>query len=382
MQMSEYLLTPGPVPTSRDVSLAEARDMIGHRGAGFSEIFLSIQAKLSKLLRSGGRTVIFPSSGTGALESLAVNFTGPDTKVISVSCGVFGDRFREITALTGAGMIEVNVEPGRGVSPEIVAEAVASRPDASVLLLTQNETSTGVMNPIGEITAALPRDGRPLVLVDGVSAVGAMPCYPEEWGVDGLATASQKGLLTPPGLGLVWLSDRAWRAAEGRRCASYYFDLVRQRKYLRKDAPENPYTPPVSLYFALDRALDEITADGWFKARARAAEALVAGAEALGFAPFVGDRKFRSPGVTALTLPGGDISAVIKSLGAVGLHPAGGQDELKGRIIRIAHYHDVGWPEISLILGGLYAAAGSARSGRPDFMAAALKAWEGDRHER
>ncbi|MDR1886226.1 MAG: alanine--glyoxylate aminotransferase family protein, partial [Synergistaceae bacterium] len=332
--MSGYLLTPGPVPTSREVSLAEARELIGHRGAAFSEIFLRIEAKLSKLLRSGGPVAILPSSGTGALESLAANLAGPDTRAISVSCGVFGDRFREITALGGTKMINVDIEPGGWASPEIVSGAVAANPDADVLLLTQNETSTGVMNPIREIIAALPRDKRPLVLVDGVSSVGAMPCYPEEWGIDGLAAASQKGLLTPPGLGFVWLSERGWEAASARKCPSYYFDLPRQRKYLDRDAPENPYTPPVSLYYALDAALDTVTSDGWFEARRRASEALAAGAESLGFQPLVSDKKFRSPGVTALTLPGGDIPSVIKRLRAMGLDPAGGQGTLKGRIMR------------------------------------------------
>jgi aspartate aminotransferase-like enzyme len=380
--MNEYLLTPGPAPTTRAVSLAEARELIGHRGAVFSELFLGVEEKLSKLLRSEGRTVIFPSSGTGALECLAANFTGPDTKVISVSCGVFGDRFRDITASYGAGMVNVDVEPGDGVSPEIVSQAVSEHPDANVLLLTQNETSTGVLNPIKEIIAALPNNRRPLVLVDGVSSVGAMPSYPEEWGIDGLATASQKGLLTPPGLGLVWLSERAWDVAAGRRCGSYYFDLPRQKKFIFKDAPENPYTPPVSLYFALNAALDAISADGWFEARRRAAEALVAGAEALGFKHLVSDKRYRSPGITALTLPGGDISAVIDSLREMGLETAGGQGALKGRIMRLAHYHDVRWPEISLILGSLYAASGSGRNERGNFMASAFDTWKGERHER
>jgi aspartate aminotransferase-like enzyme len=380
--MNEYLLTPGPVPTSRNVSLAEARELIGHRSAVFSEFFLGLEEKLSKLLRSSGRVVIFPSSGTGALESLAVNFTGPDTKVISASCGVFGGRFREITALTGTRMVNIDVEPGEGVSPEIVSRAVSEHPDADVLLLTQNETSTGALNPIDEIIAALPNDKRPLVLVDGVSSVGAVPCYPEEWGIDGLAAASQKGLLTPPGLGFVWLSERAWDIAERRKCGSYYFDLARHRKYIFKNQPENPYTPPVSLYFALDAALDAILTDGWFYARRRAADVLTAGAEALGFRHFVRDKKYRSPGITALTLPGGDIQAVLRSLRELGVEPAGGQGQLKGKIMRIAHYHDVRWPEISLILGSLYAASSPWRSGGENFMASAFDVWKGERHER
>ena len=375
--MNKYLMTPGPVPVSTEVSLAGARALIGHRGREFSALFSGIETKLSRLLRSGGCTVIFPSSGTGALESLAVNFTGPGTKVISVSCGVFGDRFREITALTGAEMINVDVTPGEGVQPAVVADAVKANPGASVLLLTQNETATGVFNRLDEIIAALPKDNRPLVLADGVSSIGAMPCFPEAWGIDGLAFASQKGLLTPPGLGLVWLSKRGWDAVSKRKCPSYYFDLSRQKKDLEREAPENPYTPPVSLYFALDAALDAVLADGWLELRARAARAFAAGLEALGFTLLVKDAKFRSPGVTAFYHPSGATKEIEKNLKGLGIEPAGGQGELKDRLLRISHYHDVRWPEITLALGGLYAALGDEnRKGSGDFVRAAFEAWE------
>jgi aspartate aminotransferase-like enzyme len=375
--MNRYLMTPGPVPVSQEVSRSQARPLIAHRGSDFSELFLSIETKLGRLLKSAGRTVILPASGTGALECLAANFTGPDTKVLSVSSGVFGDRFREITALYGAEIVSVNIPYGEGVTPEAVARAFETAPGCSVLLLTQNETSTGVFNPIDKIIAALPKDKRPLVLVDGVSSVGAMPCFPEEWGIDGLATASQKGLLTPPGLGFVWLSERGWREISGRKCRSYYFDLGRQKKVLDKDAPENPYTPPVSLYYALDAALDEILTDGWFELRRQAAAALAAGIETLGFDLLVRDKQFRSPGLTAFSLPSGDISKVSKSLKASGIEPAGGQGELKGKIIRMSHYHDVRWPEISLALGALYDALGAERKKSGDFMRAAFEVWEG-----
>jgi aspartate aminotransferase-like enzyme len=243
-------------------------------------------------------------------------------------------------------------------------------------MLTQNETSIGVFNHIDEIISALPANGRPLVLVDGVSSVGAMPCFPEKWGIDGLATASQKGLLTPPGLGLIWLSERGWETVSKRKCPSYYFDLPRQKKYLYKDSPENPYTPPVSLYFALDAALDEITADGWFAERARAARSLAAGIESLGFELLVRDEKFRSPGVTAFSHPSGETSAILKRLKAIGVEPAGGQGQFKGNLIRMSHYHDVRWPEISLSLGSLYAALGDARNRAGDFMRRAFEVWE------
>jgi aspartate aminotransferase-like enzyme len=262
----------------------------------------------------------------------------------------------------------------------VVSNAVRSTPDASVRLLTQNDPSTGVFNRIDEITAALPKEpeNRPLVLVDGVSSVGAMPCFPEEWSVDGLAAASQKGLLTPPGLGLVWLSARGWAAVSKRKCPSYYFDLVRQKRDLDKEAPENPYTPPVSLYYALDAALCTVLADDWFSLRARAARALATGIEALGFTLLVSDEKYRSPGVTAFYDPSGATRRVAENLQAMGIEPAGGQGKFKGRLIRMSHYHDVRWPEISLALGGLYAALEEGRGSAGDFMRRAFEVWEAE----
>jgi aspartate aminotransferase-like enzyme len=374
--MNKYLLTPGPVPVSCETQLAGARPLIGHRGKEFFELFSGIETKLSALLKTDLRTVVFPASGTGAMEALAANFIGPGVKVISVSCGVFGDRFREIAALTGADVINVDVEYGEGVKSHVAANAIASNPDASVLLLTQNETSTGVFNRIDEIIAAIPPDIRPLILVDGVSSVGAMPCFPQEWGIDGLASASQKGLLTPPGLAFVWLSERGWNAVSKRKCPSYYFDLTRQKKYLSKDMPENPYTPPVSLYYALDSALDTVSEKGWFGMRERAARSLAAGIEALGFELLVKNERFRSPGVTAFFHPSGETNAILKSLKSMGVEMAGGQGKFKGNLIRMSHYHDVRWPEISLALGSLYAALGDLRRGAGDFMRRAYEIWE------
>ena len=211
---TKYLLTPGPVELPAEVLRAGARPLIGHRCPAFSQLFTGIENKLRELLKSEGPVIILPSSGTGALECMAVNFLEKGDKFISISCGVFGNRFREIALRTGAEGINIDVQFGDAVTPAIAAEAVKNNPGCKVLMITQNETSTGVVNPIKEIIAAIPEKDRPLILVDGVSSVGAMECFPQEWGIDAIGTASQKGLLTPPGLGLVWLSEKAWNALE------------------------------------------------------------------------------------------------------------------------------------------------------------------------
>lgn len=375
---TKYLLTPGPVGLPDAVQAAGSRPLISHRCDAFSELLAGIEAKLSTLLDSEAPVIILPSSGTGALEALAVNFLGADSSFISVSCGTFGDRFREIALRTKATGHFLDIPQGNGVSPELVAEFTSRHGGCDALLLTHNETSTGVVNPLKEIIAALPGDKKPLVLVDGVSSVGAVECRPREWGVDGIATASQKGLMTPPGLGLVWLSGRAWDVLRSRDCPSYNFDLKLHRKDLIGEHPANPYTPPVSLYYALDAALDIILengADAWFAARARYAKAFSAGLEAMGLENLVKDEKYRSPGVTAIKPGNLGAEEIRKNLRLMGIEAAGGQGKMSGQLLRIAHYNDCGWPELAMILGSLYAACGLAETGAPDFLRRAWQTW-------
>lgn len=373
--MKRYLLTPGPVELPESVRAAAAQEMIGHRCADFSQLLNQVEDKLKNLLNVSTPVVIIPSSGTGALEALAVNFLDEGDKFASVSCGVFGNRFREIAIRCKAVPTCMDVPMGKAVSPEDVADFVKKNSECKVLMLTQNETSTGVLNPIKEIIAAIPYDNRPIILVDAVSSAGAMELYPHDWGIDGVATASQKGFLTPPGLGLVWLSQKAWSYIENRKCRSYYFDLKLHLKELQGKSPANPYTPPVSLYFALDKALDIILAEGrdkWFKSRRRYANALAAGLESLGFKLLVKETAMRSPGVTAFYAENADTEAIRAKLSQMGIDTAGGQGELKGKIIRAAHYNDFTWTDLSLFLGALYATVGVRNV---DFLGNAWNKW-------
>ncbi len=360
--MRKYLLTPGPVELPSTVLAAEAEQMESHRSPAFSSLFEGISQKLGRLLESESPVVIHPSYGKGALESAADNFLRPGDKFISLSCGAFGERFREIAARTGAEGIFADYEEGSAPSPDAAADLVRAHPDARAMLVTQNETSTGVVVPVREIAAAVPKDTRPLILVDGVSSVGAMECFPEEWGIDVLCTASQKGLMTPPGLGFIWLSGRALAELGKRPCPSYYFDLKLHLKYMRKY--ENPYTPPGSLYYALDAALDIILKEGarsWFAKRRRWADAFASGLERLGYELLVKDPALRSAGVTAFRAPGGKSEEVRSILAKAGLTTAGGQGALKGKLIRSAHYGDWGERELSEILSAFDEALGETR---------------------
>ncbi|MBP8673048.1 MAG: alanine--glyoxylate aminotransferase family protein, partial [Synergistales bacterium] len=171
----KYLFTPGPVPLPHEVASSGARPMIGHRSEEFSALLLRLQNRLRDLLKSSGPVVLFPSSGTGALQSLVENLLRPGDVVISVSCGQFGFRFREMASRMDCQIIPVDVPWGGAVAPEAVVEAVKAHPEARAILLTHNETSTGVINPIHAIASALPKE-RPLLLVDVVSSLGVAPC--------------------------------------------------------------------------------------------------------------------------------------------------------------------------------------------------------------
>lgn len=377
--MAKHLFTPGPVTPPAEVVRAETIPLTSHREPDFSYLLQRLQNRLRDLLDADGPVVLLPSSGTGALEALAVNLLNEEDRVLSVSCGAFGDRFREIVSRRGADIVPVDVPMGRAVSPELVREKLEADPGITVLLLTHNETSTGVTNDIRAIVDALPED-RPLVLVDAVSSLGAMPCEPQNWGVDGLASTTQKGLVTPPGVGVVWLSPRGWDRVSATGSSSYYFDLALHRKYLEKNLPENPYTPPVSLFMALDAALGFLADLGhsvWFDARRRFARSLCAGAETMGFTPLVEEVEARSAGVTALSVPGEKGQEMREAMRGLGVEVAGGQGALRGRILRVAHYSDTGWPEVALVLGALYGAAlDLGLEPRTGFMEKAFLAWK------
>ena len=377
--MGKYLLTPGPVELSENVISAGAKQLIGHRTEEFSDLLSMVGEKVALLLKTQEPVVILPSSGTGALECLILNFLEKGEKFLSVSCGSFGDRFRKIGEQFGAIPVSLDVPLGESPNPDEVLNFVLKHPDCKVLLLTQNETSTGLMLPLKEIIRSIPEDKRPIILVDAVSSLGAMQCYPEDWGIDAIASASQKGLLTPPGLGVVWLSKKAWDYIENNKCPSHYFDLKMHKQRLISEQPDTPYTPPVSLFYALDEAMDMILKDGsekWFKTRIRYSKALCVGLEALGFKLLVSDQELRSPGLTAFYSDTINADKLRKTIRSMGIETAGGLNALKGKLIRVAHYNDCAWPELSLLLGSLYASLVShGEDPDTDYIKKALNAW-------
>lgn len=324
-----------------------------------------LTAALQRAFQTRNDVVIVTASGTGGLEAAVANVISPGDKVLSVSIGVFGDRFAAIARAYGAEVVSLSSEPGQAADPGAVAEALAADPSIRAVLVTHNETSTSVTNPLADIARVVresrDRDGSPLLLVDAVSSMASIPVLVDEWGLDVVVSGSQKGWMVPPGLAFLSISARAWKA--NARCTSprYYFDAARHRDAAAKG--QTPWTPALSLFFALDVALEMLEREGWdnvFSRHARVAEFTRRGVQELGL-ELLADQRFASNTVTAVRAPEGvDVSALRKLLrDEHGVVLAGGQGPLAGKIVRIGHLGLVAESDISEALSALGSALAS-----------------------
>ena len=343
----QNLRTPGPTPLPDPIREAGSRQMINHRGPEFKELLGRVSESMRPAFGTRNEVLILTSSGTGALEAAVVTFLSPGDPVLAVSIGNFGERFAAIATTYGADVTRLDVEWGRAATADEVTDAIAGlaesgRPPRAVLL-TFNETSTGVTNPVREITHAI-RSVAPeaLVIVDGISAIGALPFEMDAWGIDVTVTGSQKAWMIPPGLAMAAASDRAWSAAESATMPRFYFDLVRHRDALAKG--ETPWTPAVGLVFQLETALSLMAAEGLegiYARHAACGAAARAGLLAMGFGLFA-DQAHASDSVTSALVPDSvEWAALNSELRGRNLVLAGGQGKLKGRIFRIGHLGDV-----------------------------------------
>jgi len=350
------LRIPGPTPLPDAVREAGGRQMINHRGPEFAALLARCTEGIQRAMATRNEILFVTASGTGGLEAAVVNHLSPGDPILAVSIGSFGERFAKIAATYGADVRRVTVEPGQAADRVAVASAVADmRSDGRApraVLLTHNETSTGVTNPIAELAGAV-RSEAPdtLLLVDGISGVGAIPFETDAWGLDVVVTGSQKSWMVPPGVAMLALSERAWAAAEQATMPRFYFDLRAHRDYATRG--QTPWTPAVGVFFALGVGLDLIEAEGYpavFARHAACGAATRAGLQALGFRLFA-DPRYASDTVTAVWLPDGiEWKAFDADLRSRGLIAAGGQGTLAGRIFRIGHLGDVTLPDILAVM--------------------------------
>jgi aspartate aminotransferase-like enzyme len=341
--LTTYLRVPGPTPLPDAVREAGARQMVNHRGPEFKALIERLASRLKQGFQTENEVLILTASGTGGLEAAIVNHLSPGDPVLAVSIGAFGDRFAKIATRYGADVTTLATEWGNAAQPDDVRAALeemaeAGRP-ARAVLITHNETSTGVTNPVAELASAARRAAPDaLLLIDGISGLGAIPFEADAWGLDVVVTGSQKSWMVPPGLTMLSVSPRAWAASERATMPRYYFDLREHQKSLASG--ETPWTPAVGVCFALDVALDLIEQEGYpaiFARHAACGAATRAGLTALGFELFA-DPQYASDTVTAARVPEEiEWSVLNRELRARGLIVGGGQGKLKGQIFRIGH---------------------------------------------
>jgi aspartate aminotransferase-like enzyme len=353
--IKRYLMTAGPTPVPPAVSRAMAEPMLYHRAPAFVEVFARVLEKLPYVFQTANPVLAFAATGTGAMESAVANLVRPGQPVLACGAGKFGERWIELCEAYGARL--VRYEPGWGerLDPGEVERRLGEHGDVEVVFATLSETSTGVVHDVQGL-AEVARANGAILAVDAVSGLGAAELRQDEWGVDVVVAGSQKALMCPPGLGFASVSPRALELASRRPGGRYYFDWAKTAAGQRKEPPDSPFTPAVSLFLGLDAALDMIAAEGIENVLARhalLARATRAGIAALGLELF-GDPDERASVVTAVELPAGvDGAKVPGALRRLGITVNGGQEQLKGRIVRIAHCGYFGAFDILTALSGL-----------------------------
>jgi aspartate aminotransferase-like enzyme len=360
--IKRYLLSPGPTPVPNEVMTAMSETIIHHRTPEFTKVLNEARAGLKSLFGTRSDVLILASSGTGAMEGAVSNLFSPGDKVLVVNGGKFGERWLQIANAFGLKPVEIKVEWGRAVRVETIENALKEHPDIQGILIQFSETSTTTLHPVREI-ARLARNG-PLLVVDGVTAVGALPVPMDEWGIDALVTGSQKALMLPPGLGFIALGDRAWARVDKTRSPRFYFDLKLERKNQQKGS--TAFTPAVSLVFGLRAALKLMQEEGLERVYARhdrMARATRAAASALGLRLLAPENP--SPAATGIVLPDGlNGEKLLDYLRErMGLTMAEGQDQLRGKVIRIAHVGYMGAFDVIVAVSGLEMAL--AKFGQP-----------------
>src|ERR1700737_628790 len=354
MTFPTQLRIPGPPPLPERVVRSMNRPMIDHRGPEFAAILAEITAGAKRVFKTSNDLLLLTSSGTGGLESAVANLVSPGDEVIVALCGNFGERFAALAVAYGADVVRLEFEWGQPVDPDDLAKVVEGHPKAKVVLLTHNETSTGLTNPLRELARVAHEAGR-LVVVDGVSSISSIAIETAAWGIDVAVSGSQKGWMAPPGFSLVSVSDRAWAQQAKARSPRFYFDWKEAKTWAEKGM--TPFTPAVGVVFALQeglRMLEEKGLDNVYERHARLARATQAGLEALGFQLFAREG-YRSHTVTSALPPAGlDVAAFRKLLDTkYGVVIAGGQGKMTGKMVRVGHLGAVAEADVVQVLWAL-----------------------------
>jgi aspartate aminotransferase-like enzyme len=331
-----------------------SKQMINHRGVEFGQMLSEVTAKLKQLFQTKDDVFLLTGSGTGGLEAAIVNTLSPGDKVLSVSTGVFGERFAAIAREFGAEVVPLDFEWGKAADADAVRRALNTEPEVKAVLVTHNETSTGVTNDLASISSVV-KEFDKLLLVDAISGLGSIDLPVDEWRCDVTVTGSQKGWMAPPGMAMVSVSEEGWRAHAKARMPRFYWDFTRAKSYLGKG--QTPWTPSLTTVFALSVSLGMMLEEGLpniIARHARLGKVARDGVKSLGLSLFA-EESHASNTVTAVAASDGlDTKKMLKILREE--HEtvlAGGQQSLDGRIFRIGHLGWVSEDEIEKVLSVL-----------------------------
>ena len=336
--IKKQLFSPGPTPVPERVLLAMAGPVMHHRDPGYEVLFQEVREGLQYVFQTKQEVLVLASSGTGAMEAAVCNTLSAGDEVLVVRGGKFGERWGEICEAYGVNVTPIDVTWGQAVDPALIKKALDAKPAIKAVLVQASETSTGVMHPIKEIADIVKNRAGTILIVDAISALGVSDLPMDQWGIDVLVSGSQKAFMLPPGLAFIALSAKAWGFAEKSNLPKFYFNLKEELAVAQKN--QSQFTPAISLVVGLREALKMLKEEGLenvFKRHALLARATREAVKALGLELFAATAP--SNALTAIKVPEGVDGKKLKKNfeDQFGLIIAGGQSQLKGKIIRIAH---------------------------------------------
>ncbi len=352
MLIKERLFTPGPVPLPPQVIKALGQQIIHHRTPEFTKTFLEVREKLQKLLKTKRDVLMFASSGTGAMEASILNFFRKGDRVLIINAGKFGQRWKELAETFELKVIDYEIEWGKTYDKERVLQIVGEFPDIKGILVQHSETSTTTLHDINFLADVSKKLDDCILVVDGITSVGVYEVYPDDIGIDVLVTGSQKALMLPPGLAILYYSEKAEKRLSTSNIPKYYFDVAKEAKKQAKG--QTAYTPAINLIIALNESLNLMLDEGienLAKRHAIMAEATREAVKEIGLKLLSESPANSATGVYA---PAGiDADNLRKELLKIGFRVAGGQDHLKGKIFRIAHMGYFDFMDMVQVIAGL-----------------------------
>ncbi|WP_125151982.1 pyridoxal-phosphate-dependent aminotransferase family protein [Clostridium rectalis] len=334
----KLLMTPGPTNIPKRVLDKLSENILHHRTEEYSFLFSELNERLKYVFQTKNTVLTFPAAGTGGLEASIINTFSTGDKILAISIGDFGDRFIKIARIYGLDVDEIKISWGNAVTLDEIKNSI--KDDHKAVILTHNETSTGAVNPIKEIGLYLKNKNK-LFIVDAVSSLGGIEIKMDDWNIDILITASQKALMSPPGLTFIGISDKAFEFCKKSNIPKFYFDFIKAKETLEKEKPQNPYTPAVSLIAATNEALKIIQEEGLYNVYKRhefLANKLRDEVIKMGLKIYT-NKNALSNTITAISFdePGKATYIKNKMEKEFNIVIAGGQGSYKGKMIRIGH---------------------------------------------